>query len=329
MVKYENLKEMQPYVIQLLTNSLRKNRLSHAYLFYGNKGTGKLDCAFLLAQMFLCGQKTNEGHPCGQCINCTRIYSGNHPDVHVVMPDGTSIKTEQMQFLQKEYAYSGMESDKKVFIIKDCDMMTVQAANRMLKTIEEPLPGMLTIFTTNRKSAVLSTIQSRTQQVSFRENSRHQLLNFLTTEGISMHLAKVIVNMTTDLNEALQFGQDPSFADSYAVVLKLYETLETNKMMAFIWLHTEWLTHFGTKDRDKNIFGLSLFSVLLKSILLKKLGYADDLQIEEIANINLMIYHETELFAILDEIQLVQNKIRQNFNIQITLERFMLYLQEV
>ena len=71
------------------------------------------------------------------------------------------------------------------------------------------------------------------------------------------------------------------------------------------------------------------FSVLLKSILLKKLGYADDLQIEEIANINLMIYHETELFAILDEIQLVQNKIRQNFNIQITLERFMLYLQEV
>ena len=59
------------------------------------------------------------------------------------------------------------------------------------------------------------------------------------------------------------------------------------------------------------------------------MGYADDLQIEEIANINLMIYHETELFAILDEIQLVQNKIRQNFNIQITLERFMLYLQEV
>ena len=88
-------------------------------------------------------------------------------------------------------------------------------------------------------------------------------------------------------------------------------------------------TAMSSNPLIKNIFGLSLFSVLLKSILLKKLGYADDLQIEEIANINLMIYHETELFAILDEIQLVQNKIRQNFNIQITLERFMLYLQEV
>lgn len=326
---YEELKNAQPRVIQLLSNSFRKDRLSHAYLFYGNKGTGKKACAVLLAKMFLCKKPVQEGKPCEVCTDCMRIETGNHPDVHMIYPDGASIKTEQMQLLQKEYAYSGMESNRKVFIIVDCHSMTVQAANRMLKTIEEPLPGILTVLTTDQKEAVLSTIQSRTQQVPFQNPSLDHMFDALKENGILPERAKVIMNVTTDFEEAILLGNESTFADSYALVLKLYETLETNKEAAYIFVQTDWLPHFGHKDREKNIFGLSLLYVLFKDILFRKLGQQSSYQIDESKHCNINLYSEEALFHILDEIQLVQKRIKQNFNIQIALERFMVYLQEV
>lgn len=326
---YEKLKKEQPRVIQLLSNCFIKDRFSHAYLFYGNKGVGKKSCAILLAKMFLCKKTMLEGKPCESCTDCMRIEKGNHPDVHIVKPDGASIKTEQIQLLQKEYIYSGMESNKKVFIIEDCDCMTVQAANRMLKTIEEPLPGILTVLTTDRKAAVLPTIQSRTQQVSFQDPSFNHMFDALQRQGVSPELTKVIMNITTDFEEAVLLGNESTFADSYALVLKLYETLESNKEAAYIFIQTDWLPHFGVKDREKNILGLSLLYVLFKDILLRKLGQQNHYQMNETKKCNIDLYSEESLFRILDEIQLVQKKIKQNFNIQIALESFMVYLQEV
>lgn len=329
MTTYEKLQNRQPRVLQFLTNSMRKKRLSHAYLFYGNKGTQKSACARLLAKSLLCKNPISSMQPCEQCDNCMRIAHGNHPDVHNVKPDGAHIKIEQVQFLQKEYAYSGMESAKKVFIIEECDKMTIQAANRMLKTIEEPLPGILTILTTEKRESVLPTIQSRTQMIPFQEPSASFMAEQLVQKGIPLPLAKVILQLTTDLDEAVTLGKEASFADSYQLVLQLYEALESNSAAAFLMIQTNWLIHFGSKDREQNILGLSLLYFVFRDVLYRKIGQTERCVMEETASFQVHKYTERALFASMDEIQLAQKKIQRNFNIQIVLENLILYLQEV
>lgn len=110
-ISWKEMTEQQPRVMRLLHNSIEKKRLSHAYLFEGKKGTGKLDAALLLAKSFFCLEAGTE--PCGECRNCKRIASGNHPDLHVVQPDGLSIKKAQIQSLQEEFSKTGLESHKK------------------------------------------------------------------------------------------------------------------------------------------------------------------------------------------------------------------------
>lgn len=110
---WNKLSETQEKVVKIITNSIRKQRLSHAYLFDGPKGTGKRNVALQLAKTFFCANKQGED-ACESCSDCKRITSGNHPDVHVIQPEGQSIKIEQIRNLKKEFSYRGMESVRKV-----------------------------------------------------------------------------------------------------------------------------------------------------------------------------------------------------------------------
>src|SRR5690625_713284 len=105
----------QPLASKIMVNSILKNRLSHAYLINGERGTGKKTLAKLLAMTLFCENRAEDVNPCFSCHQCVRIESGNHPDVHWIEPDGTSIKNEQIDYLRKEFSYSGVESTKKVY----------------------------------------------------------------------------------------------------------------------------------------------------------------------------------------------------------------------
>ncbi|PAM96208.1 DNA polymerase III subunit delta', partial [Flavobacterium sp. IR1] len=175
METWNELKDSQPKVVQLLQRSLEKDRLAHAYLFEGSKGTGKKQIAFQLAKSFLC--KNNEGaEPCLVCIDCKRIEHRNHPDVHIIEPDGLSIKKQQVEHLQKEFTYRGVESGKKVYLVDQADKMSASAANSLLKFLEEPTAPTLAVLMTERASSVLPTIQSRSQQLSFSPLPREKFI---------------------------------------------------------------------------------------------------------------------------------------------------------
>ncbi len=113
MKTWEQLSAIQPIGVKMLMNSIAKERISHAYLLEGGKGTGKFATAIQMAKSFLCSQR-NGVEPCHVCTNCKRIDSGNHPNLHIVKPDGLSIKKQQIHDLQEEFSKTGLEANKKV-----------------------------------------------------------------------------------------------------------------------------------------------------------------------------------------------------------------------
>ncbi|OOR31911.1 DNA polymerase III subunit delta', partial [Bacillus cereus] len=109
------LQEVQPEVMTMLKNSITKGRVAHAYLFEGEKGTGKKEASYAFAKSLLCERPIKAYQPCEVCSNCKRIASGNHPDVHFVEPEGLSIKKQQIRLLQEEFSKKSVESNRKIY----------------------------------------------------------------------------------------------------------------------------------------------------------------------------------------------------------------------
>lgn len=176
----------------VLTSAFTSGRLSHAYLFAGPAGTGRLTAALALASAFMCG---GGGPGCGSCRHCRRIARFEHPDVRVSFPvmgstkpeecaalltrraaDGTTplavpgnsaIGIDAVREIQMRLAMKPFEGDRRVEIILGVDRMRQEAANALLKTLEEPPPGTLLLMTCERTSAVLPTVRSRAHLVRF------------------------------------------------------------------------------------------------------------------------------------------------------------------
>ena len=159
----------QETAITVLQNALTKNRLSHAYIFTGKEGIGKSRAAFEFAKAVNCLNQQDDA--CDQCLSCRKANNQNHPDIKNIVPDGASIKIDQIRALQQEIMYKPYESDKKVYIIHQAEDMTLSAANSLLKTLEEPPSYAIIILLTNNLNKLLSTTVSRCQLLRFRRIS--------------------------------------------------------------------------------------------------------------------------------------------------------------
>lgn len=223
---WESYETIQPTVMKMLKNSIKKGRLAHAYLFEGMRGTGKKDVSLLLSKSLFCTHPIDGYIPCEVCHNCKRINSGNHPDIHIVEPDGASIKKQQIQMLQEEFAKTGVESKKKVYTIVHADRMTVNAANSLLKFLEEPTSETTAILLTEQTQKILPTILSRCQIVTFKQLSPEHLIQKLVERGVSEKKAPIIAQLTNNLDEGLALSNDEWFAQAQKIVLKLYRSEE-------------------------------------------------------------------------------------------------------
>lgn len=150
-------------VIERLKNALRSGRIANAYIFSGPVGVGKEFVAINFAKALNCLSDGEDS--CNECIACRKIDDGNYADVMIIRPEGTRLKIDQMRSLQRRGAYKAMEGNYKVYIITEAEKMTVEAANSLLKTLEEPPGAMVLILLTSVYSALLPTIRSRCQSV--------------------------------------------------------------------------------------------------------------------------------------------------------------------
>jgi len=160
---------------EILRLALQNNRLAHAYLFDGPEGVGKKLMALSLARALLC----EEGEGCGECPACRKVDHLNHPDLHLVVPDGAQIKIDQIRKLQQEISLRPLEATVRICLIDGAESLNVAASNALLKTLEEPLPGTLLILLSAKPEMLLDTIRSRCQRLRFNRLSRSRLAGIL------------------------------------------------------------------------------------------------------------------------------------------------------
>lgn len=177
----------QTHIIQTLKNAIVQNRIAHAYLFCGPRGTGKTSIAKIFAKTLNC--TNSQDAPCGVCENCKMAANGSHPDI-IEIDAASNNGVDEVRNLIDKVKYAPMQGKYKIYIIDEVHMMTSGAFNALLKTIEEPPAHVIFIFATTEPNKVLPTIISRCQRFDFNKVSvndiKYRLSVVCKNEGIEI-----------------------------------------------------------------------------------------------------------------------------------------------
>jgi DNA polymerase-3 subunit gamma/tau len=177
----------QNHIVDTLRNAIVQDRVAHAYLFSGPRGTGKTTMARLLAKALNCIEGPTPD-PCGKCKFCESIANGTSQDVREIDGASTGLVDDVRQ-LREEVGYAASKGKRKVYIIDEVHMLSPQAFNALLKTLEEPPPHVIFVFATTEPHKVLETVTSRCQRYNFRRIPAQaiveELKKALDKEGIT------------------------------------------------------------------------------------------------------------------------------------------------
>jgi len=174
--------------LQILRRVIDTGRIHHAYLFTGMEGIGKRLVALNMAKALNCVDQTGEA--CDHCRSCQLMEKGMHPDLILMEPTGETIKIEQIRELQRSIAFKPYEARWRVILMDGAERMTREAANALLKTLEEPPPGTTLILVAIAVEGLPSTVLSRCQRIRFnplsQEEAKKVLIDRLSAEEISI-----------------------------------------------------------------------------------------------------------------------------------------------
>ncbi len=185
----------QPHVTRTLQNAFTRNRIAHAYLFCGARGVGKTSVARILAKTLNCLTPVSSA-PCNHCSNCREITQGNAVDVLEI--DGASNRgIDSIRDLRETVRYRPAKSQFKIYIIDEVHMLTAEAFNALLKTLEEPPEHVVFIFATTEPHKIPATILSRCQRFDFRR---------IPTQELVEHLRHIAVQEQVDLPEGVLYA---------------------------------------------------------------------------------------------------------------------------
>ncbi|MEI7027697.1 DNA polymerase III subunit delta' [Paenibacillus sp. y28] len=310
---------------RILQNALRSGRLSHAYMFTGPLGTGRKAMALTLAQAIFCTERQDDA--CGRCLECRKVEHGNHPDVFHIEPVGTSIKIDQIRELQKEFAFRTTSSGAKVYIIQEADRMTIQAANSLLKFLEEPQSRIIAVLLTENGQAVLPTIRSRSQWIPFTPLAASELAPILVQEGAAPELARAAAELTAGLGAAREFIHGNWFAEVRGVMIQLMK--ECCSRSPDMWLTLQQKVMKGEAAQHLETF-FDLLFLWFKDMILVRCGKVEHLvYIDQAEWLKKMAFSkETGSWArAMERASEMKKRLRYHVNPQLALEQFLLDVQ--
>jgi DNA polymerase-3 subunit gamma/tau len=174
----------QTHVVRTLRNAVEQNKVNHAYLFVGSRGTGKTSMAKILARSLNCERGGPTVTPCGECESCRTIASGTSMDV-IEMDAASNRSVDDVRDLRERVAYAPSGGRWKVYILDEAHMLTKEAWNAFLKTLEEPPPRTVFVLATTESHKVMATIADRCQRFDFQRPSLEQISEVLNRVAVS------------------------------------------------------------------------------------------------------------------------------------------------
>lgn len=296
-------------VKETLKETIKSNKILHSYLFVGQEGVGKSLFAKEFAKMILCKNKdTNENDNC-DCESCSKYKTNNHPDFMILNSEDNSIKIAQIRKLIEDIYQKPIVSEKKVYIINDCNKMTVEAQNSLLKTLEEPPKYIVIILISSNESMLLNTIKSRCSKIQFENIPEEEIIQYIrendNEEIKNIKLSEDILKMSNG---------------SIGRLLKVTKNIEEyNKVEIF-------MNSFLNKKIKSKIDFIKEANILYKS---------KDIIIDLLDYINVILYSNTNnkenMIGILNSIMLIENtkvKLNANCNYDMCIDEVLLKMWE-
>ena len=218
----------QDDAVATLRNAMTAGNSSHAYLFVGPQGLGKIAAAQAIAAAYMCPNRTPEKGGCGECETCRRILRGTHPDVTVIEPEGAQgYLAEQVRALIHEVQLAPMEAPHKVIVVRSADLFNDASANAFLKTLEEPPANVTIVLLAHTIEPIIPTILSRCVVVRFRPLPTDQMVSILVSNtGASAEEALVALASTGNvISEADSFLRSHARRSGRAQVVRAFRDL--------------------------------------------------------------------------------------------------------
>ena len=261
-MKQERLNDLQPEQFDRFVRILEQNQLNHAYLFSGFFGS--LDMAKFLSKSLFCTDKVGV-LPCEKCRNCKLIEEEEFPDVTMIKPINQIIKTERIRELVSQFSQAGIESKQQVFIIEQAEKMHPNAANSLLKVIEEPQSEAYIFFLTSDEEKILPTIRSRTQVFYFQKQVTSLALQ-LEQVGLIKKKATLLAQLSLSQAEAEKLVNQANFWTLVDESERLLSLLLVKKKESY--LQVAKLASLAD-DKEKQDYVLRILEVLCGQDLLQ------------------------------------------------------------
>lgn len=301
----------QRFAKKYLSNSIKSNMISHAYMFEGPSGVGKNTMARELATTLL---------------EMENLF--NSPDYIEITPDGNSIKIAQIRKLQSDILVKPYKS-YKIYVIDEAQKMTVEAQNALLKTLEEPPKYAIIILITNNKESLLDTIKSRCEIIKFTPIPLVEVADYLTQTGVDKNRASLLANFSRgSMQKAIELSESEDFHIMRDEVQKYVEIFLTGSMLDIMDIQSSIEKY---KDNITNV--LDLLVNYFRDIMMVK----ENVDSSMIINLDRLVFIKnmstkitySQLSKIIDIIEETKNKLRSNCNFNISIQVMTLNIYEV
>lgn len=315
----EYIKE-QPVAHKILFNSVNRNKVSHAYLFETNNYENGFDLALAFAKYLLCPNHFSNTQNCNNCLQCSIIDKNDYLDLKIIDSDGLWIKKEQLDNLQVDFSKKSITGGNQVYIINHAEKLNTQAANSILKFLEEPVPNIIAILVTNNKYSLLDTIISRCQIISLKDG-QVDLSNMSLIENIAHHLFN-------SQNAIKEFVENPKNGDIINKVLEFVYYYEKNGIDTLLFSNKLW--HSLIKEKEDITNALEIMLLFYKDILTYKLK--NKLEIFDIDSGIEYINKNNTSAKLCDKINLIlkcKEKVKYNINSLLLIDSLIIEMEKI
>lgn len=309
----DDYQQIQPIVYKILRNAVSKDKYSHAYLFETNGFYDSYKLVLAFIKSVLCPKKLTHNKACQECHQCAVIESGNFPEIEIIAPDGMWIKKDQLLKLQEEFSKKAIIGNKKIYVIKEADKLNKQAANSILKFLEEPEEGIIAILITDNIYQVLETIRSRCQIISLKEVKKQ------------LNVKNTYTNLSLILFENQEITEE--IKNKIEKTLHFVDYYEKNHLDTI--LHLQKLWHDDIKNKDDLIKAFDIITLYYKDILNFSMERPLEIFLDKEKEIASIAKNNT-ITTICTKLKIIaefKNKVKYNANTNLLMDKLIMTLE--